>query len=134
MNLVILIGRVGKMGADALRYTPSGKALIEFSLATNEGYGDKQTTTWHNIVAWEKLAENVGKHVEVGQQIAVEGRIQVQSWEASDGTKRYKTQIVAWKIEFLAKSGGARRSATSDGGEQGDDNASRDVDPDDIPW
>lgn len=135
MNLVILLGRVGKMPSDALRYTASGKAVISFSLVTDEGYGERKTATWHNIVAWEKTAENIGKHVEQGQQILVEGRLATRSWEASDGTKRYKTEVIAYRVQFLAKA----RTHGGDGGGGGDDapgsdDGARDIDPDDVPW
>lgn len=138
MNLVFLLGRVGKIPADALRYTQSGKAVVSFSLVTNEGFGDNQTSTWHDVVAWEKTAENVGKYVEQGQQLLVEGRLTKRSWEAQDGSKRYKTEIVAYRVTFLAKaknSGGSRSSNDDDTGEGvSDTDPARDVDPDDIPW
>ena len=134
MNLVILLGRVGKIPSDALRYTQSGKAVISFSLVTNEGYGERQTSTWHDIVAWEKTAENIGQHVEQGQQLLIEGRLQKRSWEAADGSKRYKVEIVAYRVQFLAKARthGSREAGETD--EPGADDGARDVDPDDVPW
>lgn len=96
MNKVILVGRVGN--EPETRNTSSGKTVTNFSLATDEG---KDKTEWHSIVAWnDKFAEQcVGK----GDQLAIEGRLQTRSWEDKEGNKRYKTEVVAWRIEGLSK-------------------------------
>ena len=104
INKVILIGRLGK--DPEMRFTPSGKAVTNFTLATNENWtdqsGEKQERTeWHRIVTWGKLAENCAKLLAKGKQIYVEGRIQTRSWDDKDGSKRYTTEIVANIMQML---------------------------------
>lgn len=106
MNKAILIGRLGK--DPDVRYTPDGKIVTIFSLATDETYKDKngekvQKTEWHRIVTWGKLAEICGEHLKKGSQVYVEGRIQTRSWEDKEGNKKYTTEIIAGDIEFLGK-------------------------------
>jgi len=103
MNKVIIIGRLGK--DPELRYMPNGKAVAIFSIATSEKWtgkdGEKQERTeWHNIVAFEKTAELCAGYLNKGSQAAVEGKIQTRSWE-KDGEKKYKTEIVVNRVEFL---------------------------------
>jgi len=97
VNKVILLGHLGK---DAeTRFTPSGAAVTNFSLATNRRWKDQQTgdwkeeTDWHNIVLWK--AENLAPHLQKGKQVYVEGRLQTRSWEDKDGNKRYTTEVIA---------------------------------------
>jgi len=105
VNKVILVGNVGK--DPEVKYTPSGVALAKFSLATNERYKDKSgewqdRTEWHNILAWERLAEIVGEYVHKGAKLYVEGRLQTSSWEdRQSGDKKYRTEIVARDIVLL---------------------------------
>jgi single-strand DNA-binding protein len=104
VNLVIL---VGNLGADPeLRYTPSGAAVVNFSLATSETYkdrdGNRQTKTeWHNIVAWRQLAEICGKYLHKGKQVYIEGSLQTRKWQDRDGNDRYTTEIVANQMQML---------------------------------
>lgn len=107
-NKAILIGR---LGADPeVRYTPSGDAVCNFSLATDEKWTDresgekKQRTEWHRIVAWKKLAEICGEYLIKGKQVCVEGKIRTRSWE-SDGVKRYTTEIVIDDMIMLSDPG-----------------------------
>ena len=105
VNKVILVGNVGK--DPEVKYTPSGVALAKFSLATNERYKDKSgewqdRTEWHNVLAWERLAEIIGEHVHKGTKLYVEGRLQTSSWEdRQSGDKKYRTEIVARDIVLL---------------------------------
>lgn len=108
-NLVILIGR---LGADPeVRYTPSGDAVVNFSLATDERWTDrdsgekKQRTEWHRIVAWRKLAEICGEYLVKGKQIYCEGKIRTRSWESDSGT-RYTTEIVIDEMIMLSDPSG----------------------------
>lgn len=101
MNKIILTGRLGK-DVD-VKYTQSGKCVAEFSLAVQEGYGDKKTTTWINIVAWDKLAETCGNYLSKGMSVLVEGRLQIRSYDGKDGQKKYVTEVVAQSIEFLER-------------------------------
>ncbi len=105
LNKVMLIGRLGQ--AVELRYTAAGTAVATFSLATNryiaaqDGGQAREETEWHNIVAWDKLAETCNEYLQKGSQIYVEGRLQTRSWEDQQGVKRYKTEIVASQMMML---------------------------------
>ncbi|ORJ57677.1 single-stranded DNA-binding protein [Geothermobacter hydrogeniphilus] len=104
VNKVILVGNLGK--DPELRYTPTGTAVCNFSIATTERFkdrdGQQQTKTeWHNIVVWRQLAEICGKYLHKGKQVYIEGKIQTRSYEDRDGNKRYITEIVADEMRML---------------------------------
>ncbi len=105
VNKVILVGNVGK--DPEVKYTPSGTPVAKFSLATNEKYKDRsdewqERTEWHNIVAWQRLAEIVGEYVKKGAKLYIEGKLQTSSWEDREsGTKKYRTEIVARDLVLL---------------------------------
>jgi len=104
VNKVILVGNLGK--DPELRYTPTGAAVANFSLATTERYKDRdgnrqEKTEWHNIVAWRQLAEICGKYLHKGKQIYLEGKIQTRSYDDRDGNKRYMTEIVMDQMHML---------------------------------
>jgi single-strand DNA-binding protein len=109
LNKVMLIGNLGK--DPEIKYTPSGVPVAKFSIATNESYKDKggewqERTEWHNIVAWQRLAEIIGEYVKKGSKLYVEGRLQTSSWEdKQSGEKKYKTEIVATSILLLGGRG-----------------------------
>lgn len=108
VNKVILVGNLGK--DPELRYTPSGAAVVTFSLATTERYKDRdgnrqEKTEWHNVVAWRQLAEICGKYLHKGKQVYIEGRIQTRSYDDRDGNKRYITEIVADQMQMLGRAG-----------------------------
>jgi single-strand DNA-binding protein len=109
VNKVILIGNLGK--DPEVKYTPSGTPVAKFSLATNERYKDKggewqDRTEWHNIVAWQRLAEIVGEYVKKGSKIYIEGRLQTSSWEdKQSGEKKYRTEIIAQDLVLLSGRG-----------------------------
>lgn len=117
VNKVILIGNLGK--DPEVKYTPSGTAVAKFSLATNERYKDKSgewqdRTEWHNIVAWQRLAEIVGEYVKKGNKLYIEGRLQTSSWDDKEsGQKKYKTEIIAHDLVLL---GGRGEAADHEGG------------------
>jgi single-strand DNA-binding protein len=104
VNKVILIGR---LGADPeLKYTPSGAAVANFNIATNEAWKDKDGnwqdhTEWHRIVLWHQLAERANEYVKKGHRIYIEGRLRTRSWEDKDGVKRYTTEVVAQSMQYL---------------------------------
>src|SRR5579864_4287188 len=91
LNKACILGNAGK---DAeIRYTNNGKAVATFSIATNESWKDQsgtlqERTTWHNIVAWERMAEICGNYVKKGKQLYVEGRIQNRQYDDKDGVKK----------------------------------------------
>lgn len=121
VNKVILVGNLGK--DPELRYTPSGTAVVTFSLATTERYKDRdgnrqEKTDWHNIVAWRQLAEICGKYLHKGKQVYIEGKIQTRSYDDRDGNKRYITEIVADQMQML----GSRDDSQGGGGYAGGQN------------
>lgn len=104
LNKVMLIGNLGK--DPELRYTSSGDAVANFSIATGESWKDKdgnkqERTEWHNIVAWKKLAEICGEYLKKGKKVYVEGRLQTRSYDDKEGVKRYVTEIVADQMLML---------------------------------
>ncbi len=98
----ILVGRLGK--DPEVKTTSGGKSVATFSVATTSGYGDKQKTEWHNVVTWEKTADAVGQYLSKGSLVFVVGRIQTRSWD-KDGETKYRTEVVAEKVQFLDKKG-----------------------------
>ena len=106
VNKVILIGN---LGADPeLRYTPGGRAVANFRMATTRSWNTKdgekkEETEWHRIVAWDKLAEIIGEYLKKGSPVYVEGRLQTRSWEDQSGVKRYSTEIVANEMKMLGQ-------------------------------
>ena len=103
VNRVHLIGHVGR--EPECRYTQSGTAVANFSLATNEYQGkDKpERTEWHNIVVWDKLADVAQKYITKGKQVYIEGRLQTRDWTDEQGVKRYKTEVVAINMQLLGR-------------------------------
>ena len=99
MNKVILIGRLTR--DPEIRYTQSGKAVCNFALAVNRPFGDNEAE-FINIVVWNKIAENAAKYLAKGSQCAVEGRLQISSYEGNDSVRKYRTDVVASSVEFLS--------------------------------
>ena len=119
VNKVILVGNVGK--DPEVRYSQSGTPVANFSLATNERFKDRNDawqdrTEWHNIVAWQRLAEIVGEYVAKGSKLYVEGKLQTTSWEdRQSGERKYRTEIVARDLLLLGpreNSGGDHQRQT----------------------
>jgi single-strand DNA-binding protein len=114
VNKAILIGN---LGADPeLRYTPGGQAVASFSMATTEKFKNKEgeqqeRTEWHNIVCWRRTAEIANEYLKKGSPVYIEGRIQYRSYEDKDGIKRYRTDIVAQRLQLLGGRGQADRPA-----------------------
>lgn len=135
VNKAILIGNVGK--DPEVKYTGSGIAVAKFSLASNESFKDKggewqNRAEWHNVVAWERLAEIVGEYVHKGTKLYVEGKLQTSNWKDGDGHKNYRTEIVARDLVLLGscdanheadhtEADDARESEHSGAGEIGDE-------------
>jgi single-strand DNA-binding protein len=108
VNKAILIGNLGK--DPELRYTTSGQAVANFPMATTERYKDKEgnfqeRTDWHNIVVWGRQGETVKEYLRKGRSAYVEGRIQTRSYEDRDGNKKWITEIVASRVQFLGGRG-----------------------------
>lgn len=102
MNKVILIGNLTK--DPEISTTSNGVSVCRFSLAVSRRYTNadgERETDFLNVVAWRALADNCHKFIKKGSKVAVVGNIQSRNYEASDGTKRYVTEIVAEEVEFL---------------------------------
>jgi single-strand DNA-binding protein len=117
VNKVILIGNLGK--DPEIRTTPQGTSLARFTLATTTTWKDasgarQERTEWHDIVAWEKLAQICGEYLHKGKMVYVEGSLQTRSWEDQNGQKRYKTEIKASNVVMLSRrEDGARASSSA---------------------
>ena len=115
-NLVILIGRLGK--DPETKYTPSGAPVAKFTLATDEVFKDRsgeqqRRTEWHNVVAWNRLAEICGQYLTKGKQVYVEGSIRNRQWEDQSGNKRTAYQIVARDMKMLGSKADSERTPAS---------------------
>ncbi len=125
VNKVILVGNLGR--DPELRYIPSGQAVANFTLATNDRWRDKEgnnqeRTEWHRIVVWGKSAENCAQYLQKGRSVYIEGRLQTREWEDKDGNKRQTTETIAQVVQFLGGRGGggaAEDSGSSDAGSGG---------------
>lgn len=118
MNRVTLIGNLGR--DPAIKHTPSGRAVAEFSVACTERFKDKdgkqqERTEWVNVVLWGDRAEKLGSQLSKGSQVFVEGKLATRSWE-KDGQKHYKTEVVADLVYPIARAesaGGERQAPTA---------------------
>ena len=104
LNKVMIIGHLGR--DPEMRYTPSGRPVTTFSVATNRSWstsdGERRTDTeWFNVVAWNKLAEICNQYLTKGQQVYIEGRLQSRRWEDSTGTKHTSVEVVANEMIML---------------------------------
>ena len=137
LNKVILIGNLGR--DPELRYTQSGQAVANFTLATNESWTNRngereEHTEWHRIVAWAKLAEICGEYLSKGKQVYVEGRLQTREWEDKEGNKRHTTEIKADKLLMLGSRGDPVSQAPDDAGRGGGHGDPAPPAGDDIPF
>ncbi|MFZ0485677.1 MAG: single-stranded DNA-binding protein [Arenicellales bacterium] len=125
VNKAILIGHLGR--DPELRYSPSGAAVANVSIATTEAWKDKQTgeqqerTEWHRVVFFGRLAEIVGEYLKKGSQVYVEGRLQTRKWQDKEGGDRYTTEVVANDMQMLGGRGGGGGGGGPDSGGYSDD-------------
>lgn len=132
MNLVVLIGNVGK---DAeLRYGASGAAHVRFSVATSYGSGEKQSTDWHNVTWFGENAEKASQYVTKGKQVAIEGRISYRTWDDDRGQKHYMTEIIANRVTLLGKREDGGWQPASRAKQKWEGAAGDSVDPDGLPF
>jgi len=125
-NKVLLIGNLTR-DVD-MRFIPSGKAVANFGLAVNRTYTDAngekvEDTCFVDIVAWDRLAEVCGDYLAKGRPVFIEGRLQMDSWEAEDGQKKTRLKVIAQNIQFL----GGTTAKSEAGGDDGDAGADADV-------
>jgi len=103
-NQAIVMGNLTR--DPEMRTTPSGQNVTSFSVATNRSWQDqsgerKDAVEYHNVVAWGKLGELVNNYLKKGRKVLVVGRLQTRNWDAEDGSKRNRTEIVATDINFV---------------------------------
>ena len=120
VNKVILVGNLGR--DPELRFTPSGTAVANLSVATNDVWTDKggqkqERTEWHRVVVWGKQAQIAGDYLQKGKQIYVEGSLQTREWNDRDGNKRYTTEVRAQRVVMLGRAEG--RGMAEGGAESG---------------
>lgn len=145
VNKCIIVGNVGQ--DPETKFTQSGAAVANISVATSESWKDKNTghqvekTEWHKIVFFNRLAEIVGEYVKKGSKIYVEGSLRTRKWQDQNGQDRYTTEIVASEMQMLdsraESSGGAAGSQPSEngaGGHRGDVPPQSDAFDDGIPF
>ncbi|MDH4071731.1 MAG: single-stranded DNA-binding protein [Gammaproteobacteria bacterium] len=120
VNKVIL---VGNLGADPdTRYMPSGSAVTNLSVATNESWKDKQTgeqkdrTEWHRVAMFGRLAEIAAEYLRKGSQVYIEGKLRTRKWQDQSGNDRYTTEIIADELQMLGGRSGAGAPAGGDFG------------------
>ena len=119
LNKCMIIGNLGR--DPEMRYTPSGQAVTQFTVAVNRNYKDAQgerqeETEWFRVVAWGQQAEFSAEYLRKGAKVFIEGRIQTRQWEGQDGQKRYTTELVANTIQNLERR--PSEDAGGDGGSQ----------------
>lgn len=156
LNKAIIVGNLTR--DPELKSLPSGAKVTTFGVATNRVWmkdgARQEATEFHNIVVFGRQAETSAQYLKKGQQVMIEGRIQTRSWEGNDGQKRYRTEIVADRVQFGNKAGagsgdnynqndndqsGESNSKSGDnqsGGEELDtiEYPEDDINPDDIPF
>ncbi len=139
VNKAILVGNLGR--DPEVRYLPSGQTVANFTLATSDSYTDRSgtrqdRTEWHNIVVFGKQAEMCGQYLKKGRQVYVEGRIQTRQYDAKDGSgKRYRTEIIAQRVQFLGgRAGGAAAGAEEPAEAGGEAPPPPPMDDEDIPF
>ena len=144
INKVILVGNLGQ--DPETRYMPSGSAVTNFTVATNESWKDKQTgeqkerTEWHKVAMFGRLAEIAAEYLRKGSQVYVEGKLRTRKWQGQDGQDRYTTEIIADEMQMLGGRGGAGGGSfggggsggSSGGGQQGGGNTPPAPGPDDF--
>lgn len=113
MNKIILLGRLTK--DPEIRYTQSGKVVASFTLAVDRPFANQdgqRETDFINCVLWGKTAENFGNTVLKGHRVLVEGRLQVRSYDAKDGSKRYATEAICERFDYIEHKEGAQKTVT----------------------
>lgn len=144
LNRAIVIGNLTR--DPELRALPSGIQVSSFSVATNRVWKDKngqkqEASDFHNIVVFGRQAENVAQYLKKGSSVLVEGRMQTRSWDGQDGQKKYRTEIVADRVQFGPKGSGGAGAASGAGdkapkqeGGEAIEYPEEEINPEDIPF
>jgi single-strand DNA-binding protein len=123
INKVIIVGNVG--GDPETRYMPSGSAVTNLTIATNESWKDKQSgeqkerTEWHRVAMFNRLAEIAAEYLRKGSQVYIEGKLRTRKWQDKSGNDRYTTEIIADEMQMLGGRGGSSGGGSFGGGSQG---------------
>jgi single-strand DNA-binding protein len=123
VNKVIIVGNLGQ--DPETRYMPSGSAVTNFTVATNESWKDKQTgeqkerTEWHRVSMFNRLAEVAAEYLRKGSQVYIEGKLRTRKWQGKDGNDRYTTEIIADEMQMLGGRGGGDFGGGNQGAGQG---------------
>ena len=142
---------LGNMTNDPeLKFTPSGTAVLNFSMATNRRYKQgeewKDEVAYHNIVVWGNLAQGLATRAKKGTRVLVDGRLQTRSWEGTDGKKNYRTEIVASNVLLIdrynrdaadgssAAPSSSSAPASTPAPEMDVDSGEGSINPDDLPF
>jgi len=120
LNKVMIIGNL--TNKPELRFTPQNHGVTSFGVATNRNWSDsdgqnQESTEFHNVVAWNKLAELCAQLLEKGDKVYIGGRLQTRTWDDQDGHKNYKTEIVCEDMLILHKQGGSQGGSQGGGGQ-----------------
>lgn len=137
LNKIFVCGNITK--DPEVRTTPSGSQVASFSIATNriwynQAKEKQQEVEFHNIVAWGKLAEICGKYLKKGGLALIEGRIKTRSWQAQDGTKKYRTEIIAESLQMGPKRQTQEAHQEAPQEINGDINDSGEIVTDEVPF
>lgn len=149
LNKAIIIGNLTR--DPETKALPSGTSVSTFSVATNRAWKDKdgarqEDTQFHNVVVFGRQAETVGQYLKKGSSVLVEGRMQTRSWDAQDGQKKYRTEIVAERVQFGSRPTGGGSPNFGGGEQEGGASApsagqgkaieypEEDINPEDIPF
>ena len=139
VNKVILVGNLGK--DPEVRFTNNGSAVARFPIATSEVWNDRdgnrqERTEWHNIIVWGKQGEHCGQYLAKGRQVYVEGSIRSHSYDDKSGTKRYVTEVVAQRVQFLGGGGGTRLAQQAESAPASEEQSGGGQPPidDDVPF
>ncbi|MFC2024883.1 single-stranded DNA-binding protein [Chloroflexota bacterium] len=132
VNKMIVVGNLG--GEPEMRFTPNGRQVTSFNVATNWKYttpeGErKEETEWFTVVTWNRLAEQCNQFLTKGRLVYVEGRLRMHTWEGPDGQRRYRNEIVADKVSFLDRQVGVSLPE-----EKGEGAGASELEPEDLPF
>ena len=147
LNKALIIGNLTR--DPELKALPSGAQVASFSVATNRVWKDKngakqESVDYHNIVVFGRQAENAAQYLKKGSSVLIEGRMQTRSWDAQDGTKKYRTEVIADRVQFgPRREGGGTPPAGSSTGKSAAKQVeeidtieypAEDINPDEIPF
>ena len=137
INKVVLVGHMG--GDPETRFTPSGAAVANFNIATNESWRDangdiQDKTEWHRCVMFGKSAELAGELLKKGQLLYTEGKLQTRNWEDKDGIKRYTTEVVCEMFIMLGRKMDADNNQSAGSYNESEKSADSKSDDEDLPF